>query len=226
MSNYIVTPLSPNSQSYIADIGTHGSTHEPYMFLHEGTKTKDSKTIVASIQRVEEDACFEINCNGLQNIEDVGALTTLKRTSLRSADMEVGMTTGKPRELAWRHDGNPGGSAKLLDLMGPDTVLAVYNEDKRFGRGGTLQLNVDWGLDFERMVLISFLSMFEKVSVWGRSYAAKQTYPPLYRGYAPPVDATRYRGPSIIFAGAAGFALGGGAAGGGGCDGGGGGGGC
>lgn len=221
MSDYIATPLSPESQPYIIDIANHGSTDAPYILMHEGTKTKDTTTVVGSVRRVPEEPAYEIKCTGLQNIEKANEVTMLRRSGSRSADVEFGASRGKPRSLTWSHAGRVGGSSKLLDATAPDTVLAEFQHSKVPTRGGTLSLNVDWGLDFERMAIISSIALCEKMSVWGKLYAVRQADVPLNgAGYAGQVSTS-----TGVSGGAGMMVVGGFAAGGGGCDGGGGGGG-
>ena len=208
LSGYRIKPRTPDSQAYAVEIGDHGSTQEPFMFLHEGTSTKDIKTAVGSVRRLPDEAAFEVVPNGLQHVDDVGCPTMMRKTMTMTADLEVGMSVGKPRDLAWRPIVGRGVVCKLLDTADEDIVVAKYEESSILGRGGTLTLNVDWGLDFERIVIMTAISMFERTSVWARYHAAR---PAAYAGF--PAHGVPAAG---VFAGGFGGGGGGGDGGGGG----------
>lgn len=180
LSGYKIKPRTPDCQTYAVGIEDHGSTQEPFMFLHEGTSTRDAKTAVGSVRRLPDEAAFEVVPNGLQHVDDVGCSTMMRKTTTMAAELEVGTSLGKHRDLAWRPIVGRGIACKLLDMADEDTVIAKYEASPTFGIGGTLTLKVDWGLDFERIVIMTAISMFERISVWSRYHAAR---PAAYAGF-------------------------------------------
>jgi len=179
MSDYIITPSCPGAQPYIVEIETHSPAFEPYLLMHEGTKTKDAKTLVGSVRRVPSERGFEVATgNGLQDVDDAGDLTMLRRSGAKSAELEFGTSRGQPRALAWKHKLSTR-SNLLLDPARPDTPLAEFQEDKVLARGGTLTVNVDWGLGFERMAILSLMTLFEQTSAWSKTWAFKHKHMPL-----------------------------------------------
>lgn len=173
-SDYVLKPKSSNDcQEYAVHIESHDSTDSPFMFLHEGTSTTDVKTAVGSMRRNPEDTGFEISSTGVQDADDAGSLTTMRKTMGLTAEMEVSIMGGKPRQLAWRPNFGHGMSCNLEEMTSPYTVFAKYEEDALFSRAGKLTLNDDLGVHFERVVIASVVEMFEKTSVWAQYHHGK-----------------------------------------------------
>lgn len=168
-SDYTIKSSSPNSQEYAVRIDSDESDQSSFLFLHEGTSTKDVKTIVASVRRVPDEGAFGIACSGPQGVDDSKCSTLMRRTLAMTSEMQVSLPDAKPCKLSWRPNFGPGMSCNLVDMEDPHTILARYDEDPIFGRGGKLALNVDWGVNFERTVLTSAVSMIEKTSVWAKA---------------------------------------------------------
>ncbi|KAI9901150.1 hypothetical protein N3K66_002967 [Trichothecium roseum] len=53
---------------------------------------------------------------------------------------------------------------KLVDRGDEGRVLAVFTAARGWSSCGTLQINVDWGVGFERVVVVSCVTLYEKVS--------------------------------------------------------------
>lgn len=77
-----------------------------------------------------------------------------RRTLLWKRTRSVGVEGETPSRLTARN-------YKLVDERNGQ-VLAVFSGGKRPGRGGKLEIRVEYGQDFDHMVLISCLSLYEK----------------------------------------------------------------
>ncbi|KAJ5350513.1 hypothetical protein N7541_008240 [Penicillium brevicompactum] len=77
-----------------------------------------------------------------------------RRTLLWKRTRSIGVEGETPSRLTIRN-------YKLVDERNGQ-VLAVFSGGKRPGRGGKIEIRVEYGQDFDHMVLISCLSLYEK----------------------------------------------------------------
>lgn len=166
---YTIVPDSTSEgPDYSVDVKPRTTPKMPFMFLFEG------KRVISSVRRPANSATFEIKPG---NYADNEEWQPLQRKASKEATWSASVpASGETRDLTWKGtvgvavDGKTSGLAspgyKLVDLSEGQSnqTLAIFTPSKGLSKGGVLQLNVDWGLGFEQMVIMTFLCLFDRIS--------------------------------------------------------------
>ncbi|KAK8929611.1 hypothetical protein H634G_03993 [Metarhizium anisopliae BRIP 53293] len=155
---------------YSMDIKPRTNSKMPFMFLFEG------KSVVGSVRRPMNSATFEVSLGNTENKVQGEEWRVMQRTGRKEGTWTVPSScTGGMKEVAWKGtvdvavDGISAGlnrpGYKLVDVSNDesDEVLAVFSPMKGLSKGGVLQLNVNWGEEFERMVILTFICLYDRI---------------------------------------------------------------
>jgi hypothetical protein len=153
---------------FYADISVF-TPKKPDLTLHAGTDTNGPIVAVSSFLKFSGQYKIGLGDPAGNDIrwED------MKRGSLRALayrwEMEL---NGERRAFVWKHTRTvgvdnkapsrmSGRNWKLVDASNNE-VLAVFTRDRSLSKCGDLQITVDYGHDFDSLVLITYLSLYEK----------------------------------------------------------------
>lgn len=162
--------------AFVASMGSsrHG---KPDMTLLAGPDDKSSHA-VACAYRPGFSRTFRIGLGDAIHAKDHVTWGEMKYESFFSKTLlwTFNLPSGKSLRLKWsptsHHavDGKKpsrigGTNWKLVDANGPgDTILSVFTGRSGPSRTcGTLQINVNWGRDFDYLVLMTVVAMYDKV---------------------------------------------------------------
>ncbi|KAF5133528.1 hypothetical protein E5D57_004152 [Metarhizium anisopliae] len=157
---------------YSMDIKPRTNSKMPFMFLFEG------KSVVGSVRRPMNSATFEVSLGNTENKVQGEEWRVMQRTGRKEGTWTVPSScTSGMKEVAWKGtvdvavDGISAGlnrpGYKLVDVCNDesDEALAVFTPMKGLSKGGVLQLNVNWGEEFERMVILTFMCLYDRISI-------------------------------------------------------------
>lgn len=147
--------------------------NKPDLALHRGPDARAPVVAVSHMPRLSGD--FKI---GLGDPEQPGAVCweDMTKENLMATEHRWAMTLagdpGARKHLVWKRtrsvavDGSSVSfmsprNYKLLDA-GTNEVVAVFTSDRGYKTCGVLQINATWGHDFDLMVFITCVSLYEK----------------------------------------------------------------
>ncbi|KAG8414223.1 hypothetical protein J3459_014948 [Metarhizium acridum] len=167
----LVPETTGGGTDYSMDVKPRTNSKMPFMFLFEG------KSVVGSVRRPMDSATFEIKLGNTENKAQGEEWRFMHRTGRKEGTWTVPSSdTGGMKEFAWEGtidvatDGiSPGLSRpgyKLVDVSNDesDEALAVFTPTKGLSKSGVLQLNVNWREEFERMVILTFMCVYDRIS--------------------------------------------------------------
>ncbi|OJJ50774.1 hypothetical protein ASPZODRAFT_11628 [Penicilliopsis zonata CBS 506.65] len=176
---------SANNQTLLyGDVSVY-TPHKPDLTLHAGTNTHAPIVAVSRFGKLT--STLKIGLGDPNNVQGV-EWEDLKRQNLRATEYGWQMTlrysdgSRERRAFTWKrthHAAVDGMTASSLSprnykLVDPLTgqLLAVFTSDRSLHKCGDLQINVNYGPDFDTMVFITYLSIHEKVRRRNESAAA------------------------------------------------------
>ncbi|VUC20108.1 unnamed protein product [Clonostachys rosea] len=173
-------PVSGTFQSYSVNVSERKIGDRPFIFLYDGAiNEKGPKDTVLAAGRLQTSTAFKIYLGDPASDDD----DYDRSLAWEAMDIERPESTWSldfpdydlRRDFTWKKtkhvavDGVDKPSRllarnwKLTSKNDPDEILAVFTGDSGFSRGGgTLQINVDWGDQFEHMVLMTLVCQFLK----------------------------------------------------------------
>jgi len=170
-SNYAIKGSSScASTADGVDIASHQSSTEPYLYL----LLNHAK--VASVRRYDDEShTFVIKTHKpsalRDDLKEATAVAHLQRWGWDRGDMELALPDNTVRKLAWKNRGVYGERFELLDMTTDlETVLATFEVGGFLDRGGKLKIMAGWGIEFDKIAIASLLTLFEKQSLWGKTY--------------------------------------------------------
>ncbi|CAH0042657.1 unnamed protein product [Clonostachys rhizophaga] len=194
---YRYEPEKGDADSFTVDIKQRPIGENPFIFLYQDSRTQpDHKDIMLAAGRLSTSSSFKIYlgdpkcyfeeydkslpCEKM-NIERPESTWSLDFDEL---DLRRDFIWKKTRRIAVEGVDKPSRllarNWKLTYANDPDDVLAIFTGDLGLSRGGTLQINVDWGVQFEHMVLITLVCQFSKhKQTASRSSGASLVTPPV-----------------------------------------------
>ena len=176
LGNYGLRQDGPDPQEYYI-VASYFKTMD--ITLYAGTDRKSSPPIgagrIASISRDHKLGYSPASSPGGK--EDF-AWEDMRREKLTEWGYAFGFTIPATREraaLMWKRTSHvsvagmktnwmSGRNFKLVDRTDENKVLAVFTAVTGWSSCGALQINVDWGVEFERIVVVSCVTLYEKVS--------------------------------------------------------------
>lgn len=144
---------------------------KPDLTFHEGTTDKGPIVSVVHMPKMSFDCKVGL---GDPAQPDSVRWEDLTRETVRASEHRWSMQLpdGSRKNLVWKRTHNVGADGesvssftnrnyKLLDAE-TEELLAVFTSDRGVTTCGTLQINVQYGRDFDIMVLTTCLSLYEK----------------------------------------------------------------
>lgn len=169
-----------NPNDYRVNVGKRTYSTDPFIFLFEGDGESSSDPIACvSCSTVER--IFKIRL-GQSTLENEANESDSSSEPMPMDDKEpswgMSLPDGSRRTMIWKHmtletfERIKGSSRfhknfMLVEKVQPgdthENVLATYGISAfGLGKTGTLQINVDWGKNFEQLVLLTFVCLFER----------------------------------------------------------------
>ena len=149
-------------------VRTRAGTSAPGLTLHDGPD--ETAPVLAVVHGIKSQSNLKI---GLGDPEDPNAVTweylhhdNAIKTKF-SFEFEVDHVRKRFTWKRTRTEAVEGGTIVRMSpnnwkLVGDEEVLAVFTSDKAVGIAGVLQVNVDHGVEFATMVLISVIALLER----------------------------------------------------------------
>lgn len=152
--------------------------NKPELTLHAGTTPNTPVTGVCHMLKFSGDFKIGLGDPARPDAvlwEDLTKEKTVSAAKYRWETSVTGATSGGgggPRALLWKRTRKVGvddvsvsslsrRNHKLVDERTGE-LLAVFTSDRSLSKCGKLQINVDYGVNFDRMVFITCLSLYEK----------------------------------------------------------------
>ncbi|KAJ5818300.1 hypothetical protein N7474_003891 [Penicillium riverlandense] len=172
---------------FYADVSSL-TRNKPDITLHAGTDT--NAPIVAVSQFLKLSSNYKL---GLGNPDDPGNMQweDMTRESIRANKHRIEMnirnspgpdTPAQRRSFLWkrtRHvvvddSSRRWGSVRNYKLVdeSSDQVVAIFTSERTYNKCGKIQIKVEYGDDFDRIVFISCLSLYEKAKRRARAASA------------------------------------------------------
>ncbi|KAK7223983.1 hypothetical protein V2G26_011986 [Clonostachys chloroleuca] len=165
------TPESPEHAGYTFDVGSHNHGTKRTSYLYQ-----DPRHILASATRRGNSCNYKIYLgNAIDDFDDEMAWDEMRTDCPNTIWSMTSAYDGQTKAyFMWKRTTNiavdgikkPSRLSRrnwiLVDHNDQREVLAVYTENLGFSTSGTLQINVDWGNDFECFLLLSLGCMYPK----------------------------------------------------------------
>ncbi|CAH0045886.1 unnamed protein product [Clonostachys solani] len=178
-SGYSFEPEKGNADSYTVDVNQRPIGENPFIFLSQDSRTQpDHKDIVLAAGRLATSSAFKIYLGDPKcYYEDYDKSLPWEKMNIERPESTWSLDFSDSdirRDFIWKKtrriavDGVEKPSRllaqnwKLTCANDPDDVLAIFTGDLGLSQGGTLQINIDWGVQFEHMVLITLVCQFSK----------------------------------------------------------------
>ena len=145
------------------DVQPRTNAKMPFMLLFED----GAKRVVGSVRRPISSATFEIQLAGESG--DLGIWKPMQRTGDKDGTWTAELPGGD-KEVAWQGSVNVAGSRYTLVGMSAtdkDEVLAEFKPAKGLSACGVLQMNVDGGAQFDQEAIMTFMCLYDRISVKG-----------------------------------------------------------
>ncbi|CAG9977295.1 unnamed protein product [Clonostachys byssicola] len=176
---YRYEPEKGDADSFTVDIKQRPIGENPFIFLYRDSRTQqDQKDIALAAGRLSTSSSFKIYLGDPKcYFEDYDKSLPWEKMNIERPESTWSLGFAESdlrRDFIWKKtrriavDGVDKPSRllaqnwKLTCANDPDDVLAIFTGDLGLSRGGTLQIDVDWGIQFEHMVLITLVCQFSK----------------------------------------------------------------
>jgi hypothetical protein len=150
--------------TFSLDVKPRTSPKLPFMVLFDDA----CKRTVGTVQRPMNSSVFEIKLASTdqRNNEGEKKLTTLQHTDNKEACWSSTSLFGK-QDFVWKGALGIRGICYKLTGSNPDYVLAEFRSTKGFAACGVLHFNVDYGVEFDREVIMTLMCLYDRISVRG-----------------------------------------------------------
>ncbi|CAG9956817.1 unnamed protein product [Clonostachys rosea f. rosea IK726] len=178
-SSYRFEPERGDADSFTVDIKQRPIGENPFIFLSQDSrKQPNHNDIVLAAGRLSTSSSFKIYLGDPKcYFEEYDKSLPWEKMNIERPESTWSLDfpdSDLRRDFIWKKtrrivvDGVERASRlwaqnwKLTSANDPDDVLAIFTGALGLSRGGTLQINMDWGVQFEHMVLITLVCQFSK----------------------------------------------------------------